>query len=95
MTARETDERVEVGEPSPPVEEVLLQDEGLGVVPDATEGAIESPPIARVGASRIRHPNGPSGPRWNRVVADYAVSFEAPCTWRALSGRARITNSLR
>jgi hypothetical protein len=60
VTARKTDERVDLNEPSPPVEEFLLQEDLLEVFIDAAEGSIESAPIERVAACLIRQRNGDS-----------------------------------
>ena len=60
VSARKTDERIDLGDPSPPVEEFLLQEELLEVFIDAAEGSIESAPIERVAACLIRQRNGDS-----------------------------------
>lgn len=60
VTERKTDERVDLDEPSPPVEEFLLQEDLLEVFIDAAEGSIESAPIERIAACLIRQRNGDS-----------------------------------
>lgn len=60
VTARKTDERVDLDEPSPPGEEFLLQEDLLEVFIDAAEGSIESAPVERIAACLIRQRNGDS-----------------------------------